>query len=837
MNGRGLGNFGGNPSHAHRLPGATGDQALPPVGFGEKIIQMDCGYTISEIGHSWPHAASSPMKKIASTTTKSETRDTPQPVEANKRTKLDRSHLHGTAHHSIGNHAVQSLYDRDNRQETIAVSKRGDPAEHEAERVAEQVMRHHSNIEPTESKSTANYHTPVIRPTSRLQQGSRKTIDQSESSKIHEILSAPGKSLPSTVRSDVEPIFGSDFSEVRIHTNKTATAAAQAINARAFTVGNNIAFNAGEYHPNTPTGKRLLAHELAHVQQQHDTPTSQVALYRQEALSSRQTVVPVEERDNVCEEISEEDRDRLASRITRILTRVRSFRDWLDGEGWDAGAGNSIPSLFGVNQTIGLIRDAEYVCAENSIVGVPGTDPLIRDYLYSGVGTEDGLQDVTPSSASGGPVNGLDILHYWTSYAGAQAMPGNIDNVTDYFAFTPIQLINNYGMRVDFGIEYSGGAGLGGKLDAPFGSAAIGCYVLGSISGEIVMFSYSNNLGMRWTQYYAAGEPGLGLECSLEVSVGPSAETSFGNDDFCSGNTSSYYYYGPGELTGVRFDFTLVSLSSTAGLGVEGGKGELIIYNPGSLRDPLQFDTTGPCFQLMAGIGKSASFSDINLGAQGPVLRPTQEHDPLKNILSHQPRGLYELIPADQQAVFRRDVYFDTGSRDPLSGESIGTNTSALHEVLYELMRLGNHYPPESIAVSFTGHASPRWRGADSFAEAVQKNEALAGDRALQTRQVFIDHYYQAMESTEWPDPRTILEPVNIIDPEDLETAESRGATEGFAETGDPDSNDPQYRRVTIEILVQYYSEERRNLLEIPDDAYDLPEAENEGGGGPNLPI
>ena len=59
-----------------------------------------------------------------------------------------------------------------------------------------------------------------------------------------------------------------DFSEVRVHTNAQAAESARMINAMAYTVGKNIVFGAGQYVPNSPQGKRLLAHELAHVAQQ-----------------------------------------------------------------------------------------------------------------------------------------------------------------------------------------------------------------------------------------------------------------------------------------------------------------------------------------------------------------------------------------------------------------------------------------------------------------------------------------------------------------------------------------------------------------------------------------
>jgi hypothetical protein len=66
----------------------------------------------------------------------------------------------------------------------------------------------------------------------------------------------------------MEPRFGEDFSQVRIHTDRSAAQAADDLNARAFTVGRHIAFAPGEYRPETGSGRHLLAHELTHVVQQ-----------------------------------------------------------------------------------------------------------------------------------------------------------------------------------------------------------------------------------------------------------------------------------------------------------------------------------------------------------------------------------------------------------------------------------------------------------------------------------------------------------------------------------------------------------------------------------------
>jgi hypothetical protein len=71
----------------------------------------------------------------------------------------------------------------------------------------------------------------------------------------------------------MESRFGHDFSSVRVHTDAKAAESAHAVDARAYTLGQNIVFGTGQYAPGTPTGQRLLAHELTHVVQQSHQPT------------------------------------------------------------------------------------------------------------------------------------------------------------------------------------------------------------------------------------------------------------------------------------------------------------------------------------------------------------------------------------------------------------------------------------------------------------------------------------------------------------------------------------------------------------------------------------
>jgi hypothetical protein len=98
--------------------------------------------------------------------------------------------------------------------------------------------------------------------------GAAPTASSSLSKSVNS-MKGGGSPLSNSIRSFMETRFGANFKSVRIHTDARAADTSDQIRAKAFTVGNNIAFNRGQYSPNTNKGKHLLAHELTHVIQQN----------------------------------------------------------------------------------------------------------------------------------------------------------------------------------------------------------------------------------------------------------------------------------------------------------------------------------------------------------------------------------------------------------------------------------------------------------------------------------------------------------------------------------------------------------------------------------------
>jgi hypothetical protein len=84
-----------------------------------------------------------------------------------------------------------------------------------------------------------------------------------------------GQALDDRTRGSLEPQFGRDFGQVRIHTDAEANKLSRQLGAEAFTTGHDVFFSEGAYQPDTDSGKGLIAHELTHVVQQSTAPVIQ----------------------------------------------------------------------------------------------------------------------------------------------------------------------------------------------------------------------------------------------------------------------------------------------------------------------------------------------------------------------------------------------------------------------------------------------------------------------------------------------------------------------------------------------------------------------------------
>ncbi len=179
---------------------------------------------------------------------------------------------------SIHPHAVGAI------QTKLQISKPGDEYEQEADRTSEQVMR---MPEPQLQRACDCGGTcPQCQAEGHklLQTKHVETGDLGQTAAppiLHDVLRSPGQSLDPATRNFMESRFRYDFSSVRVHSDEMAAESARALHALGYTVGRDIVFGPGQYAPETPTGRQLLAHELTHVVQQEALPSLAATVQRQ----------------------------------------------------------------------------------------------------------------------------------------------------------------------------------------------------------------------------------------------------------------------------------------------------------------------------------------------------------------------------------------------------------------------------------------------------------------------------------------------------------------------------------------------------------------------------
>lgn len=198
-------------------------------------------------------------------------------------------------------------------QAKLAIGRADDPLELEADRAAAQVL---------DMAGSLSGDLTAVRP--RISRRPESTPPaQSVPGSVSATLKRPGEPLPASTRDFFEPRFGHDFSRVRIHHDAPAAASARAVAAHAYTVSNHLVFAPGRYAPESPQGRRLLAHELAHVVQQ----TGTTARVQREDDKEEEKAAPATKKD-VSIVLTDEDQDMDEGRTyAKTALRVTSVED------------------------------------------------------------------------------------------------------------------------------------------------------------------------------------------------------------------------------------------------------------------------------------------------------------------------------------------------------------------------------------------------------------------------------------------------------------------------------------------------------------------------------
>jgi hypothetical protein len=262
-----------------------------------------------------------------------------QATQRMKQTNVDDLEVHGSIHdptrfaHDFSRIPLHSTATV-NLQAKLMVNTPGDIYEQEADRVSEQVMSMSDpQLQPASAcggTCTECQAAPLGRDRELLQAKRVGSVDLGHTAippATRAALKSTGQPLDVATRAFMEPRFGHDFSQVRVHTDREAEESSRFVSAVAYTVGHNIVFGHGQYAPHTDGGRRLLAHELSHVVQQSTSGsgTSVAGLVLQ-----RQVVDP-------------------RALTTETITTPRHIHvsEWLDVP--MAGGGNSHTAMYWVN--------------------------------------------------------------------------------------------------------------------------------------------------------------------------------------------------------------------------------------------------------------------------------------------------------------------------------------------------------------------------------------------------------------------------------------------------------------------------------------------------------
>jgi hypothetical protein len=259
----------------------------------------------------------------------------------------------------------------------LAVSQPHDPLERDADRAAERAMRAEVSAAP---------------------RAPRAPLD-ALAGRGDDLAPAGGRPLEGGARTDMEKRFGADLGVVRVHTGEGAARSASGYEALAYTAGRNIVFGEGQYAPESASGRRLLAHELAHVVQQTggtaaSAPTVQRDAKDDAPSSKEQQVIIVADNLGCPREKCAGREDGIKADLQRALAYIRQALSSLEGKpsaaterllGWYF-SDHSDATVKTVRERLGCIRAALQDTFDNDRYGC-GT----RTWAHAHTGGSDSL--------------------------------------------------------------------------------------------------------------------------------------------------------------------------------------------------------------------------------------------------------------------------------------------------------------------------------------------------------------------------------------------------------------------------------------------------------------
>lgn len=221
----------------------------------------------------------------------------------------------GSEHDTAWMPSITGAQARPTSRTGLTLSQRGDRHEGEADRIADSVMQ------PGGSPGVVADGLPRAQALSEPSH-----VDHPAAAALQARLEhGPdcGSPLPTELREFFEPRLGYDLGKVRIHIGAEAAVTAERLNTRAFAYGRHVVFGRGQYRPESAQGKRLLAHELAHIVQQLGAGPGQAMVQRDPPVGTVETSEGVQEIEGeVISSSGSRVRDRLQLGEARINTQI-----------------------------------------------------------------------------------------------------------------------------------------------------------------------------------------------------------------------------------------------------------------------------------------------------------------------------------------------------------------------------------------------------------------------------------------------------------------------------------------------------------------------------------
>jgi hypothetical protein len=635
---------------------------------------------------------------------------------------------------------------------------------------------------------------------------------------------------------------------VRVHDDPQAAGISDLLNAKAFTTGNDIFFNSGQYNTNSSAGKHLLAHELTHVVQQgsgngHDIqrrefgPTEDANLIAEGdwAYGDRLTKQPRWDASNAY------NLENARSRQYTQIDQRRDFYLWFYNKMRERGHEVKWPL-------------AAYVVAggANEVANRdPGRFNAMRGNNLEQLmrrGNQVIFDDVFPK-----------LRQLWlrkTPLVGEEAQKWDMQTLIEeqnliqplYKDLSPDELKTMEDLAKQKGFFATVGSGIFGRVDGgPYHSG--GKVPPFPADYDISKPEHRYRYGMALAHFFSNGAADFAASKTwAETLAVPEAPEEYKNGEMLKRYDN---YNNLHRLSSIVSDTaSTVDEIRQAVWQLTDSERQIAMTDPwfsATLRhihhmSPIEAEAVlrsedtskcGPLFQVIGGIeGTGIAKEEDNIivwlrkgswttfsGQQRVQVQAVS--DPAYKMFKGVPlRWVWQsslhcypkkkpLPPPPPPVDKVYTVYFDTQSDLIMSDSHEWNNRWELNNVLSDLRDYGSNPNVADMQLYITGHASPIWKSAKTAAAAATENEQLAMRRAKNVRTYIMDVYQQykgpvsMMVLNPLTDAVMVPVPANTT-PAKVVSDEGKGSQQGLAETADPKNNDQRYRRVDISIRVVF---------------------------------